>query len=139
MTPRPGPRAANCTPAQARDRLKAAKAYLDLADLASLESDLTSHQRAALVGNAVLAGIAACDAICGLAIGQYSRGQDHSQAVGMLQRVKVKNPSLTTRFARLLALKSNAHYSAGTISAQQAEQALRTARDMITEADTITG
>lgn len=65
---------------------------LNLADLASLESDLTSHQRAALVGNAVLAEIAACDTICGLAIGQYSRGQDHSQAVGMLQKVKVKNP-----------------------------------------------
>jgi hypothetical protein len=60
----------------------------------------------------------------------------------MLREVRVRCgmplQSLAMRFARLLAMKGAAHYSAATISANQAEQALKIARDMIDEADAMT-
>lgn len=139
MNPRSTTRTVPCDRGQARDRLRAARAYLDLAEVAGADDDLTAHQREALVGNAVLAGIAACDAICGLALGEYSRGQDHTQATYLLERVRSVDRALLARFTRLIALKGNAHYSAVTISPEQAKQSLKTARDLVAAAAVVGG
>ncbi len=49
--------------------------------LTELATQTETHVAAAL---AVLAAIAATDAICGLSLGRYSRGQDHDSAADLL-------------------------------------------------------
>ena len=65
MSPRARGRVTPCTPAQARGRREQARAFLDVADLVLVEpaARTETHVAAAL---AVLAAIAATDAICGL-------------------------------------------------------------------------
>ena len=61
--------------AEAAGRLKTARAYLETAELVANEhrqgfSNVTA-------GLAILAGIAASDAICCVRLGRYHRGEDH--------------------------------------------------------------
>lgn len=70
-------------PGEAAARLGMALAYLETAQLADSEhregfSNVTA-------GLAVLAGIAASDAICCVRLGRYHRGDDHRQATELLQ------------------------------------------------------
>jgi hypothetical protein len=66
-----------------------------------------SHVAAAL---AALAAIAATDAICGLRLGRYSRGQDHDEAAALLETVDLPDHTLPTKLRRVLASKDNVHY-----------------------------
>jgi hypothetical protein len=52
---------------------------------------------------AVLAAIAAADALCSLKLHRYSRGQDHAQAVALLETVDVDDPSLPGKMRRIFA------------------------------------
>jgi hypothetical protein len=81
-----------------------------------------AHVAAAL---AVLAGIAAADSICGLALGQWSRGQDHGQAMQFLREVSLEDKSLPTTLARLLRDKDAAHYSPNLITVPKARAMVR--------------
>jgi hypothetical protein len=65
----------NWRPAEAAARLKMARAYFETAELVATErregfSNITA-------GLAILAGIAASDAICCVRVGRYHRGDDH--------------------------------------------------------------
>ena len=97
-----------CTPAECRGRRDQARAFLEVAEFVLTEDRREAHVAAAL---AVLAGIAAADAICGLSLGKWSRGQDHSQAVDLLDDVALRDTTLPTKLRRLLADKGAAHYS----------------------------
>lgn len=79
MSPRQSGRIVTCAPAECRSRRDQARAFLEVAELVLTEDRREAHVAAAL---AVLAGIAATDAICGLSLGKWSRGQDHNQAAG---------------------------------------------------------
>ncbi|NAZ83658.1 hypothetical protein GTR02_17740 [Kineococcus sp. R8] len=79
------PRTGACTPADARTRLRQARLYLEAAELIQAE-DLAEAATVA-TGNAVLAAIASADAICCFTAGVRSRGQDHRQAIALLQEV----------------------------------------------------
>jgi hypothetical protein len=61
------------------------RAYLQQADI-SLQLVDGLRRNATVVSSAVLAGIAACDAACALALGMVSAGA-HEQAVRLLARV----------------------------------------------------
>jgi hypothetical protein len=65
-----------------------ARAYLEVAKLirsdADKPEDLNFNHVAA--GNAVLAAVAASDAICCRLLGQGARGQDHQDAIGLLEQ-----------------------------------------------------
>ena len=74
-----------CTPEQARKRLADARKFLELAELAGEESDVTSFNVAA--ANAALAGIAAADAACCRALGERSRAEDHRDAIALVAQV----------------------------------------------------
>ncbi len=71
--------------AQGRRRLRVAEQYLSLATL--LEEDSTEGAINACIGNCVLAGIAAADAICYSRLGERYSGPDHDQAADVLDRV----------------------------------------------------
>ena len=60
---------------------------------------------------AVLAAIAATDAICGLRLGRYSRSKDHDTAAALPDIVDLPDSTLPAKLRRVLASKDNVHYS----------------------------
>jgi hypothetical protein len=133
MTPRRSGRVVTCTPAECRGRRDQARAFLEVAELVLTEDRREAHVAAAL---AVLGGIAAADAICGLSLGKWSRGQDHSQAVDLLDEVALRDTTLPTKLRRLLADKDAAHYSSTLITVEKAKTMVRHAAALLAEADT---
>jgi hypothetical protein len=57
-----------------------ARLYLDMAEQAATRDGDEARNVAA--GNAVLAAVAAADALCCLRLGRYSRGRAHQEAAG---------------------------------------------------------
>jgi len=84
---------------------------------------------------AVLAAIAAVDAICGLKLGHYTRGQDHHEAVALLETVDLPDPTLPAKLRRVLAAKDNAHYSPRLVSHTDAQALVRQARTLVEAAE----
>jgi hypothetical protein len=74
-----------CTAADAVKRLRMARMYLDVAELAAEESEPEALTVAA--GNAVLAAIAASDALCCARLGKRHRGDNHAEATALLARI----------------------------------------------------
>lgn len=132
MTPRHSGRVVTCTPAESRARRDQARAFLDVAELVLTEDRREAHVAAAL---AVLAGVAAADAICGLSLGKWSRGQDHAQAAALLGDVALHDSTLPTKLRRLLADKDAAHYSSSLITVEKAKAMVRQAKALLTEAE----
>ena len=133
MTPRRSGRLVACTPGECRARRDQAHAFLEVAELVLTEDRREAHVSAAL---AVLAGIAAADAICGFSLGKWSRGQDHNQAVDLLGDVALRDTTLPTKLRRLLADKDAAHYSSALITVVKANSMVRQAAALLAEADT---
>lgn len=134
MTPRRSGRVVTCAPAECRARRDQARAFLDAAELVLTEDRREAHVAAAL---AVLAGIAAADAICGLSLGKWSRGQDHAQAASLLGKVALRDQTLPTKLRRLLADKDAAHYSSTLITVEKAKAMVRQATALLAEAETL--
>ena len=127
MSPRSKGRIETCGPGQARTRLEQALAFLEVAEMVGTEEDelATPGTAAAL---AVLAGIAASDAVCCVALGQRSRTQDHKGAISLLRQVAPDGQAMARDLERLLAIKDDAHYGLLHVSRQRAASALRQAR-----------
>jgi hypothetical protein len=123
MTPprsRPGSRG------DARARRIIAARYLEVADLAATEEGPGANN--VVVGIAVLAGIAASDAICLSATGSRYAGEDHAEAARVLGRV---DKSLGNELSKLVRLKPGAHYSSTFISDSDRVRAMRAARKLV--------
>jgi hypothetical protein len=133
MTSRRSGRVVTCTPTECRGRRDQARAFLEVAELVLSEDRREAHVAAAL---AVLGGIAAADAVCGLSLGKWSRGQDHNQAVDLLDEVALRDTTLPTKLRRLLADKDAAHYSSTLITVEKAKTMVRLAAALLAEADT---
>jgi hypothetical protein len=123
-----------CNSRHARTRLNQATAFLEVAELVGTQEDelATPGVAAAL---AVLAGIAASDAVCCARLGERSRGQDHGQAVQLLERVDTTGRAMAQDLRRLLAIKDDAHYGLLHVSSRRATAALRQARRLVESAD----
>lgn len=85
MSPRRVDRTQDCGGGEARTRLRQARLYLEVALVVT--TDEPGEEATVATGNAVLAGIAAADAICCEAAGQRYRGGDHRHAVDHLEQV----------------------------------------------------
>jgi hypothetical protein len=106
-----------------------AHAYLEAAELVASErrqgfSNVTT-------GLAVLAAIAASDAICCVRLGRYHRGDDHRRATELLQTATPDGRELAGRLERLLGLKDTAHYGATLVTPANANLAVRWARQLV--------
>jgi len=134
MTPRHSGRVVVCTPAECRARRDQARAFLDVAELVLTEDRREAHLAGAL---AVLAGIAATDAISGLSLGKWSRGQDHALAVTLLGDVALRDTTLPIKLRRLLADKDAAHYSSTLVTVEKAKTMVRHAAALLAEADAL--
>ena len=98
MTPPAPVESLRARPPKCRGRRDQARAFLEVAELVLTEDRREAHVAAAL---AVLGGIAAADASCGLSLGTWSRGQDHHQA-DLLDDVVLRDTTLLTKLRRLL-------------------------------------
>ncbi len=124
-------RRGRCGSAEARSRCAVAGRYLDVAKLAATEDPASAWHNVA-AGNAVLAGIAAADALCCALIGQHSRDADHRAGVDLLATTR---PSLARDLERLLQFKDTAHYSSRLITASALRTAMRAAERLVTAAE----
>lgn len=94
-------------------RWEKAQQFADAASL-FLEDDLSGSDLGdAYVTLAVHCGIAAAAVICVLALGQYSSGSAHQDAVALLRKVDVAS---SVQLSRLLGLKTKAGYAHRPVS-----------------------
>lgn len=121
--------------ALASARAAVAREYLQLAELAASEQRQAASNAAA--GNAVLASIAAADAICCLRLGPYHAGEDHRAAATLLERVRPGGADLARDLAKVLALKDQAHYSGEGIATTRVTSVLRSAARLVGEAQAL--
>jgi hypothetical protein len=129
------PRTASSTPDDAKKRAAIAAAYLAAAEGILREPpDVSDENLSVAAGNAVLAGIAASDAICGRRLGLIHRGQEHAGAIDLLKTAVPDGKELSMKLSRLLDLKNEAHYGIWFVSTAKATAAIRTARTLVERA-----
>lgn len=122
------PRRKRVDRAFARGRRQRAHGFLEAARAIAA----TDHADAnACVSNAVLAGIAAGDAICAAALGEISVSQHHGDAADLLASV---DRDLGRRLTTLVGLKSQSQYGASLIGAANLRIALRCAEALVAAA-----
>lgn len=119
-------RGVRCEKGVAQSRLNIAREYQDLAH--SKSDPGTGAARNAIVGNAVLAGIAAADAVCCVRLGERSTSADHSDAVILLERV---DPVLAQKLSTLIGNKPTSHYGENFISIETLRSCLRAMDQLI--------
>ncbi len=109
-------------------RRRIAEKDLEVAELAATEDGMASN---VAVGLAVLAGIAANDAICIAALGERYSGQDHAAAVQVLKRVDVE---LARKLRVLTDMKAGSHYGDTLLSTSDRIRAIKAAQDLVNSA-----
>ena len=124
-----------CTPSDAAHRAQIARAYLATAQAVLTENrQLKEEYLSVAAGSAVLAGIAASDAICGSRLGKIHWGEDHRAAVDLLNTAVPDGKVLAAKLARLLDIKHEAHYGISLVSARRASDTIKWARALVDRA-----
>jgi triphosphoribosyl-dephospho-CoA synthetase len=118
-----------CNRAAATNRLKHAVEFLELAELGSDEAATRFANASAAL--AVLAGIAASDAICCARLGTRSRSQDHRDAQALLEKVEPDGRQAAESLRRLLDMKDSAQYGVAHLGRERVKAALRQARILV--------
>lgn len=122
-----------CGRAEARRRARMARTYLDVADQAALaESD---EGRNVAAGNAVLAAIAAADALCCLRLGRHARGQAHQEATALLKTSRPDGAALAKDLTTVLGVKDAAHYGTVFVSATVLRSTMRATTRIVEAAE----
>ncbi len=125
-------RRASCGPTDARERIEYALEQLTLAEIGHPWP--TTAARKASGAAAVLAAIAAADAICCLRLGQRSRDADHRAAVGLLATVLPEGPDLAKALRIALDAKDPMHYATDYLTPDRHTAVLRAATALATAA-----
>ncbi len=124
-------RTSPCDQTTKSGRVKKAYQFLEAAETIRDVADDEVEIGDAFVTLCVHAGIAAADAICCEALGEYSRGQDHNEAVQLMKRVRPGGSELANALSALLGLKTRAEYSGQAVTADQQKRAERNARKLV--------
>ncbi|MCA1843863.1 MAG: hypothetical protein LC792_11910 [Actinobacteria bacterium] len=116
-------REASCGPAEAVRKTRLARAYLDLAEqTAQHDSD---EARNVAAGNAVLAAIAASDALTCHRLGRHSRGQTHQETTALLRTLRPDGAKMAKDLHTALGVKDSAHYGTVFLAASALNSVLR--------------
>jgi hypothetical protein len=135
MTARAQSRTTTCSRQQAGQRLRQAEGFLEWAERALADKgDEVNLNVAALL--AVQAGIAASDALCGKALGHYSRSQHHADAAMLIRSIQPRGAVLASTFLQLASNKDHAQYAPRTMGEASAKAAVRQAADLVSAAKT---
>ena len=113
-------------------RLNAAHAYLKQARLRA-QAATDAYERASAVSSAVLAAIAASDAVCALRMRMVWKG-DHAQARSLLRQVTGARDAATA-LQRVVSHKTAVQYLAESITPAKLDSALRQAQIAVDFAD----
>lgn len=127
-------RTTSCSRSDARRRVEVARAYLEVSQLAGEEEGGFANMAA---GNAVLAGIAAADAITCATLGKRHRGQDHRGAVQLLGTVTPNGAQLARHLETILAAKDLAHYGDRFITPSRLKNTRRAAERLVDAAEAL--
>jgi hypothetical protein len=117
-------RTALCGVTEGRTRLRTAQAYLNVAASVLDERDSGEYLNV-VAALAVLAGIAASDAICCIRLGCRHRGDDHRGGAELLRTATPDGGELAKALLKLLDLKDAAHYGVLVVASRKARDALR--------------
>jgi hypothetical protein len=120
------------TKAEVQVRAATARKYLEVGELV-MGSDPAERQVAG--GLAVLAAIAASDAICGAVLGHAAQGPDHDQASDVLGTVKPDGAALAKHLTRVLQHKPVAHYGTTYLTDETVRSMLHHASGLVTALD----
>jgi hypothetical protein len=118
-----------CDRQDAAKRYDQAQAFADLAKL-DPESD-DGPTRSAAVSNAVLAGIAAADSICCLRLGRHASGDNHQQAIALVEEAGDVGREARRHLETLLSIKHKAQYEDGDPTVPEARRAIRAMRSIL--------
>jgi hypothetical protein len=118
-----------CGRQDAVQRYNQAKAFAELAEL-DPESD-DGPKRSAAVSNAVLAGIAAADSLCCRRLGQHAVGDDHQQAIALVEEAGEVGREARRHLETLLSIKHKAQYEGGDPTVREARRAIRAMRSIL--------
>lgn len=121
-------RTTNCTPATIAGRRARAEQFLEAAELVAVLEDADQELAAAYVTLCVHAGIAASDVICCTRLGHHASGQDHTEAVRVLETA---DRDASGALDVLLRLKTPAGYSHKSISTSDCKRARRAATSLV--------
>lgn len=108
--------------AQIRSYLAKSVEFFDAAS-----AELEAGRPIAATSLAIHAAINAADVVCGAVIGERSAGQDHQQALVLLQRCGPAGGDLARSLTRLLPLKSRAEYEPHGVTLTQADICIKRA------------
>lgn len=124
-------RSGACGKPEARVRLKAARKYLESAELLEGEALEGIEESGSVAASmAVLAGIAASDAACCFKLQMRSRGEDHRMAVEFLRQID-GGAKAAADLTELLSLKDTAQYGMIHISLKGLKVAMRRAESLV--------
>ena len=126
-----------CGAPQARQRLRQAQSFLEVAELTADVNDLSLEYASVAASVAILAGIAAVDAACCQELGKRSRSDDHHHAETLIQQITPGGKQAASQLRLLLNLKDTAHYGFISITAPELKRSLRQARHLAEFAETI--
>lgn len=87
--------------------------------------------------NAVNAGIAAADAICGSRLGYRSSSQDHKQAIALLTQALPEKKTAAGDLGRLLEAKTLTSYGTSHLTEARASDLLKYATRLIDEMEAV--
>ncbi|MCU1364316.1 MAG: hypothetical protein JWM55_2144 [Acidimicrobiaceae bacterium] len=121
-----------CTDADARVRLQHAQLYLEVAKVAIMNK--RPDECTIATGNAVLAAIAASDAICCAGAKRRFRGESHRQAAELLEEV-TGDKALSLALREAIDLKDEGHYGLGNIELNRDKKAIRRAERLVAAAE----
>lgn len=121
---------------QATNRADALLRLRDAREFHEVGSSVRATKPKAAITLFVQAGIAASDAICGMALGEYWRGGSHTGATSLLGDVTPDGNELAKSLRTLLGMKDESQYSTRTFSDSEAIRAERASLVLIAAAET---
>jgi hypothetical protein len=113
--------------------LKHAQLYLEVAKIAIMNKQ--PDECTVATGNAVLAAIAASDAICCAGGKRRFRGESHRQAAELLEEV-TGDKALGAALREAIDLKEEGHYGLSNVELNRARKAIRRAERLVAAAET---
>ncbi|HEY5815846.1 MAG TPA: hypothetical protein VIS95_05840 [Solirubrobacterales bacterium] len=130
-------RTQECGEPQAHQRLTHAKSFLDVAELTADVNDPNLEYGSVAASVAILAGIAATDAVCCHVLGRRSRSDNHHDAEDLLREITGGGKQAAGQLRKLITLKDAAHYGFISVSASQLKQSIRQTQHLVDFAENV--
>jgi hypothetical protein len=124
-------RVRRCDEKIAAGRFRKALQFLDAAETIREFADDEAEVGDAFVTLCVHAGIAAADTVCCEALGHHAQGDDHTQALAELAKVRPDGEEISKDLRLLLQMKPRAEYGPIPVTAEQRKRAWRRAERLV--------